>query len=70
MHPTVRRLGNSLTRNIDGTLFGIVMALLAVGLVALVSASNLNAARITAQLANMLIALGVLWLFATSRPIT
>ena len=68
MHPTVRRLGNSLTRNIDGTLFGIVMALLAVGLVALVSASNLNAARITAQLANMLIALGVLWLFAHIPP--
>jgi len=68
MHPTVRRLGNSLTRNIDGTLFGIVLALLAVGLVVLVSASNLNAARITAQLANMLFALGVLWLFASIPP--
>jgi rod shape determining protein RodA len=68
MHPTVRRLGNSLTRDIDGTLLGIVLALLAVGLVVLVSASNLNAARITAQLANMLIALGVLWLFANIPP--
>jgi rod shape determining protein RodA len=68
MHPTVRRLGNSLTRNLDGTLLGIVLALLAVGLVVLVSASNLNAARITAQLANMLIALGVLWLFANIPP--
>ena len=68
MHPTVRRLGTYLTRNIDGTLFGIVVALLAVGLVALVSASNLNPARITGQLANMLVALGVLWLFANIPP--
>jgi rod shape determining protein RodA len=68
MHPTLRRLGNYITRNIDGTLFGIVLALLAVGLVVLVSASNLNMARITGQLANMLIALGVLWLFANIPP--
>ena len=68
MHPTVRRLGHYLTRSIDGTLFGIVLALLALGLVVLVSASNLNAARVTAQLANMLIALGVLWLFANIPP--
>jgi rod shape determining protein RodA len=68
MHPTFRRLGHVLTRHIDGTLFGIVLALLAVGLVVLVSASNLNAARVTAQLANMLIALGVLWLFANIPP--
>ena len=68
MHPTVRRLGHDLTRSIDGSLFGIVLALLALGLVVLVSASNLNAARVTAQLANMLIALGVLWLFANIPP--
>lgn len=68
MHPTVRRLEHYLTRSIDGTLFGIVLALLALGLVVLVSASNLNAARVTAQLANMLIALGVLWLFANIPP--
>jgi rod shape determining protein RodA len=68
MHPTVRRLGHYLTRSIDGTLVGIVLALLALGLVVLVSASNLNAARVTAQLANMLIALGVLWLFANIPP--
>ena len=68
MHPTVRRLGNALTHNIDGTLFGIVLALMAVGLVVLVSASNLNAARITGQLVNMLFALGVLWLFAKIPP--
>ena len=68
MHPAVRRLGHTLTRNIDGTLLGIVLALLAVGVVVLVSASNMNAARVTGQIANMLIALVVLWLFANIPP--
>ena len=68
MHPAVNRLGRTLTRNIDGTLLGIVLVLLAVGVLVLVSASNLNAARVTGQLANMLIALGVLWMFANIPP--
>lgn len=68
MHPAVRRLERYLTRNIDGTLLGIVLALLVVGLVVMVSASNLNAARVTGQLANMLIALSVLWVFANIPP--
>jgi rod shape determining protein RodA len=68
MHPAVRRLERYLTRNIDGTLFGIVLTLLVVGLLVLVSASNLNAARVTGQVANILIALGVLWLFANVPP--
>jgi len=68
MHPAVRRTAHALTRNIDGTLLGIVVALLAVGVLVLVSASNLSATRVTGQLANMLIALGVLWLFASIPP--
>jgi len=68
MHPAVRRVAHGLTRNIDGTLFGIVVALLAVGVLVIVSASNLSAARVTGQLANMLIALGVMWLFASIPP--
>jgi len=68
MHPAVRRLAHSLTRNIDGTLFGIVLALLAVGVLVLVSASNLSAMRVTGQLGNMLIALCVMWLFANIPP--
>lgn len=68
MHPAVRRLERYLTRNIDGTLLGIVLALLAVGVVVLVSASNMNAARVTGQLASILVALGVLWLFANIPP--
>ncbi|HSB49246.1 MAG TPA: rod shape-determining protein RodA [Burkholderiales bacterium] len=68
MHPAVRRLAHTLTRNIDGTLLGIVLALLALGVVVLVSASNMNAARVTGQLGNMVIALGLLWLFAKIQP--
>ena len=68
MHPAVSRVAHGLTRNIDGTLFGIVVALLAVGVLVIVSASNLSAARVTGQLANMLIALGVMWLFASIPP--
>ena len=68
MHPAVRRLERYLSRNIDGALLAIVLALLALGLVVLVSASNLNAARITGQITNILVALGVLWLFANIPP--
>jgi len=68
MHPAIRRIEHYVTRNIDGTLLGLVLALMAVGIVVMVSASNLNAARITSQLANMTIALGVLWLFANIPP--
>src|SRR5512145_676333 len=68
MVPAVKRLAYSLTRQIDGTLLGIVLALVALGLVVLVSASNLNAARVTGQAGNILIALGVLWLFANIPP--
>ncbi|HSD99834.1 MAG TPA: rod shape-determining protein RodA [Burkholderiales bacterium] len=68
MVPAVRRLAYSLTRQIDGALLGIVLALVTLGLVVLVSASNLNAARVTGQAGNILIALGVLWLFANIPP--
>ena len=66
--PTIRRLGRFLTRHIDGTLLGIVLALMAVGLLVLFSASNASAARVTAQLVNMLVALGVMWVFANIPP--
>ncbi len=68
MHPAVRRIAHSLTRQIDGTLLGLVLALVALGLVVLISASNLNAARVTGQAGSILIALAVLWLFANIPP--
>jgi len=68
MHPALRQIGRHITRHIDGVLLSAVLALMAVGLVVLISASNMSAARVTAQLANLLIALGVMWLFANISP--
>ena len=68
MHPAVRRLGSYLTRHVDGVLLGVVLALMALGLMVLFSASNANLARVSAQFVNMLIALGVMWVFANMPP--
>ena len=64
----VRRIEYYLMRHVDGALLGVVLALMLVGLLVMASASNANAVRITAQFANMLIALGVLWAFANIPP--
>lgn len=68
MHPVLKQLGQYLTRHLDGLLLGLIVTLMAIGLSVLISASNLSSARITAQMVNMLIALGVLWLFANLPP--
>jgi len=64
----LRRAGHFLTRNLDGVLLGFVLALMIVGLVVLASASNASMARVTAQLVNIMVALGVLWVFANIPP--
>jgi len=51
-----------------GWLGGIVLALMVLGLAVLFSASNANFARVTGQLVNLLIALGVMWAFANIPP--
>jgi rod shape determining protein RodA len=66
--PLLRRAEHYLTRNLDGALLGFVLALMVVGLVVLASASNASAARLTAQLVNIAVALGVLWVFANIPP--
>ena len=68
MHPAVRRIPRVLARHVDGVLLGLVILVMAVGLFVLYSASNANAARVTAQVANMLIALAVMWVFANIPP--
>ena len=68
MSPTIRRLGEYCTRHVDGLLLCAVFMLAAVGLLALFSAANANMARLTAQLLNILIALGVMWAFANIPP--
>jgi rod shape determining protein RodA len=68
MHPVLRRLTLFLTRHIDGVLLSAVLLMMFTGLLVLLSASNVGFARTTGQLVNMLIALGVMWLFANIPP--
>jgi len=68
VHPAIRRIEYYLTRHLDGLLLGLVLALMAIGVVVLISASNLSAARLTGQLVNIVFALGLLWLFANIPP--
>ncbi len=68
MRPAVRQLTGYLTRHVDGLLLGLVLALMVAGLLILFSASNGNIARVSAQLANMVIALGIMWVFANIPP--
>jgi rod shape determining protein RodA len=68
MHPAVRRLTLFLTRHIDGVLLSAMLLLMFAGLLVLLSASNGSFARTSGQLGNMLVALGVMWLFANIPP--
>jgi rod shape determining protein RodA len=68
MNPAIRRIGGYLTRHIDGLLLAAVLALMIVGLAALFSASNASVARVSQQLLNLLVALGVMWMFANVPP--
>ena len=68
MTPAIRRIGDYFTRHVDGLLLIAVLLLAAVGLLALFSAANASVARLTAQLLNILIAFGVMWVFANIPP--
>ena len=68
MHPALRRLTLFLTRHIDGVLLSAILLLMFTGLLVLLSASNGNFVRTAGQLGNMLVALGVMWLFANIPP--
>jgi rod shape determining protein RodA len=68
MNPAIRRLGGYLTRHVDGLLLGAVVTLMVVGIGVLFSASNASVVRVSAQLMNMLIALGTMWVFANIPP--
>ena len=68
MHPSVRRLGRFFMGHLDGPLLGAVLILMGVGLVVLYSASNASLMRVSTQLVNIMVALGVLWLFANIPP--
>jgi rod shape determining protein RodA len=68
MSAAIRRCGERMMRHVDGTLLALVLALMAVGLFVLFSASNASLARVSAQLVNMLVALAVMWAFANIPP--
>jgi rod shape determining protein RodA len=64
----LRRFARLLTEHIDGLLLAAVLSLMALGLTVLYSASNEAWPRVAAQLVNMLIALGVMWVVANIPP--
>lgn len=68
MHPSIKRVGRFLTAHLDQPLLGAILLLMAAGLIVLYSASNASLARVTGQLSNMLVALGVMWFFANVPP--
>ena len=66
----LRRVRKRLAEGIDGPLLAIALALTAIGLAALYSASVENAARVLAQLGNLGVALVAMWLVAQVPPQT
>jgi len=70
MMRAIERLWARAVAKIDAPLFSLVIALLGLGLFTLYSASNENSARVTAQLANILVALMLMWAAAQVSPQT
>ncbi len=68
MHPIVLRFSRFASRHVDGVLLSAVLLLMFTGLIVLLSASNGSFARVSAQLVNMLVALGIMWVFANIPP--
>jgi rod shape determining protein RodA len=65
-----RRLGARLAQGIDGPLFGLSLALVALGLATLFSASYENPGRVAAQAVNLAVALVAMWVVAQVPPQT
>jgi len=65
----LRNTARFLLGRIDGLLLACVLALLTLGLVTLYSASNESSARVVAQLVNIGVAFGVMWLTAHVAPV-
>jgi rod shape determining protein RodA len=66
----LRRVRERLAEGIDGPLLAIALALTAIGLAALYSASFENATRVLTQLGNLAVALTAMWLVAQVPPQT
>src|SRR4051812_49386764 len=68
MHPLIKRYARQLTVHLDTPLLGGTLVLMGLGLIVLYSASNASLLRVSSQLANMLVALSVMWIFANIPP--
>jgi len=68
MPPFIRRAVRFFAGHLDQPLLGAVLLLMLTGLVVLYSASNQSFPRLSGQMLNMLVALGVMWLFANIPP--
>ncbi len=64
----LRRLYRFMTGHLDGILLSGILLLMFTGLVVLLSAYNGSYTRVSGQMMNMLVALGVMWLFAKIPP--
>ncbi len=65
-----RRVFQRLTEGVDGALLALSIALVAVGLATLFSASYEQPARVTSQLSNLLVAFVAMWVIARVPPQT
>jgi rod shape determining protein RodA len=68
MPPLIRRAAHALTAHIDGPLLVAALLLMGVGLVVIFSGSNESVARVTSQVVSMLVALGIMYVFANVPP--
>jgi rod shape determining protein RodA len=66
----LQRLRARLIEGIDGPLLALALAISAIGIAALYSASYGNAARVAAQLGNLAVAMVAMWLLAQVPPQT
>jgi rod shape determining protein RodA len=64
----IRRLARLLTEHLDNQLLVTLLLLMGVGLVTIFSGSNQSMPRISSQGANILVALGVMYVFANISP--
>ena len=64
----IRRITRLLTAHIDSQLLVLLLLLMSVGLVTIFSGSNQSVPRISSQVANICVALGVMYVFANVSP--
>jgi rod shape determining protein RodA len=66
--PVIRRLTRLLTAHLDTQLLVVLLLLMGVGLATIFSGSNQSVPRISSQVANIMVALGVMYIFANVPP--